>query len=84
MKTTHPTASGISGRSTSPTGWWKKIMIFRKNKRRKDQASIAVYGMWHLWKERNRRIFENKSCNTVNLVVQIREGLQSLKLAFRE
>jgi hypothetical protein len=40
--------------------------------------------MWHLWKERNRRIFENKSFNAINPAVQIREGLQSLKLAFRE
>jgi hypothetical protein len=60
------------------------MMRFRKNKRRKDQASIAVYGMWHLWKERNRRIFENKSFDAINPAVQIREGLQSLKLAFRK
>jgi hypothetical protein len=84
LKATHSVAGDIACRSTSLTGWWKKTMRFRKNKNRRDQARIAIYGMWHLWKERNRRIFENSSCTSSALSFQIREGLQSLKFAFSE
>jgi hypothetical protein len=57
---------------------------FRKNKATRDLVTVAVYGMWHLWKERNRRIFENVNLNPLDLAFQIRGGLRSFKLACSE
>jgi hypothetical protein len=84
IKSSHQLAGYIACRSTTVTGWWKKIMRYRKKKPRRDLVTIAVYGMWHLWKERNRRIFEDIALDPANLVFQIRDGLQSLKTAFGE
>jgi hypothetical protein len=80
----NPVAGGIACRSNSVSGWWKKIRRFRKNKATRDLVTVAVYGMWHLWKERNRRIFENVNLNPLDLAFQIRDGLRSFKLAYSE
>jgi hypothetical protein len=37
---------------------------------------------WHLWKERNRQIFENKECSVPQLASMFREEIYLLRLAF--
>jgi hypothetical protein len=81
--TTHNTVTSIAQRSTTIAGWWKKIARFRKNKTKKELTTIAVYTIWHLWKERNRRIFEDCSCSPTGLLAQIRADVQNVTLAFR-
>jgi hypothetical protein len=35
----------------------RKFQDSKKSKTRKYHCSIAVYALWHIWKERNMRIF---------------------------
>jgi hypothetical protein len=81
---TYSDAADIATRSNTVSGWWKKIVRLKKSKAKRDQVSAAVYGVWNLWKERNRRIFENISDTPENLLYQIRDGLANLKAAYRE
>ncbi|CAM0952104.1 unnamed protein product [Alopecurus aequalis] len=84
FSSTHVNAAAIGGRSSTITGWWRKISRYRKKKETKSQVTAAVYVAWHIWKERSRRIFESCSCSPMGLVVQIRADLTSLALAFGE
>jgi hypothetical protein len=36
---------------------------------------LACYVVWHLWKERGTRVFENKSINEAGLVHLIRDDV---------
>jgi hypothetical protein len=76
--------ANISRRSTTISGWWKKISRFRKSKTRKYHCSIAVYALWHIWKERNMRIFESKESKPEDVLYHIREGLATFKVASRD
>jgi hypothetical protein len=51
---------------------------------RKDQTTVVVYAVWHIWKERNRRVFENITSKPKDLIFQIRDGLANLKAARSE
>jgi hypothetical protein len=84
LNLTHPVVAAIANRSTTIPGWWRKIARFRKSKTKRDQTSLALITIWHLWKERSRRIFENCSCPPSGLLVQIRESMANLAMALRE
>jgi hypothetical protein len=81
ISNTHAAVASIASRSTTIMGWWKKVSRFRKSKNHKYHCSTAVYAIWHIWKERNKRTFESKSSKPEDLVFQIREGLTALKAA---
>lgn len=42
--------------------WWEAAAISVHKSQRRKFNGIAIYIMWNLWKERNRRVFENKHC----------------------
>ncbi|OEL32910.1 hypothetical protein BAE44_0006069, partial [Dichanthelium oligosanthes] len=39
------------------------------------KASVLMYKVWNLWKERNRRVFEGKSAQPQQVVVFIKEEM---------
>ena len=52
-----------------------------KNQRR-DFNGLVIYIMWNLWKERNRRIFENKLQSVQQVAERVKEDLVLYKRAF--
>ncbi|WVZ90520.1 hypothetical protein U9M48_036814 [Paspalum notatum var. saurae] len=41
--------------------WWESAATLFPASRRRDFSGVVIYTMWNIWKERNRRIFENCS-----------------------
>ena len=45
------------------------------------RAQIVVYTTWNLWKERFRRVFDNKATDVQRLLDSIKDGIQSFQMA---
>ena len=41
----------------------------------KDELMVAIYGVWHIWKERCRRVFQQSSLTESMLLDLIRDDL---------
>jgi len=64
------------------SGWWEEaIKTVHKNQRR-DFNGLVIYIMWNLWKERNRRIFDNKLQSVQQVAERVKEDLVLYKRAF--
>lgn len=59
----------VSSQANSLRAWWNKIP---KNQRSKN-SQLACYVVWHIWKERGRRVFEGKELNALVLAQRIIE-----------
>jgi len=42
------------------TEWWEKELAQLPKKTRKLKAALMIYAAWNIWKERNRRVFNQK------------------------
>ena len=55
--------------------WWDKYIQSMANKDRKTTSGIICYILWGVWKERNRRIFNNVALPLGDVVRLIREEI---------
>jgi hypothetical protein len=76
--------------SLNPTSWqevesigdWMRNCIGGATENtRKGAQSITMLGCWEIWRERNRRIFQNEELSVVALVRRIRDETTLWKLA---
>ena len=51
---------------------------------RKRVADIIVYLWWNTWKERNRRIFESRELNAIQVAYRVKEDIALRQMAFQE
>jgi hypothetical protein len=72
----------VQSAATSSTvcGWWKKVRRGKVDEQRRKEISVAVYIIWHIWKEKGRRIFENESLSAFSLAGLIRADIELLTL----
>jgi hypothetical protein len=73
--------AGMATSSTSLSGWWVEIWKLHNNKVSRPQATVAVYVVWNLWKERNRRVFESKVASPLLVGSLARDELNLFELA---
>jgi hypothetical protein len=67
--------------SSTISGWWNKVRRGKTSNRKKTLISVSVYIIWHIWKERGRRIFQSEALTASALAGLIRADLQLLALA---
>lgn len=41
----------------------------------KDELLVAIYGVWHVWKERYRRVFQHSSLSAAQVLELIKDDL---------
>ncbi|OEL33739.1 hypothetical protein BAE44_0005243, partial [Dichanthelium oligosanthes] len=46
--------------ATDVEQWWISTLASLPNNQRRSTAAILMYTTWNIWKERNRRAFEDK------------------------
>ena len=56
---------------SSPAEWWEHMTT----KLSKDELMVAIYGVWHIWKERCRRIFQQAALSEQQLVDLLRDDM---------
>jgi hypothetical protein len=78
---THPRAVQVAALSNTVCGWWNKIRRGKMDEHRRKDISLSVYIIWHIWKERGRRIFQDESLPPNVLAGLIRDGIELLNLA---
>jgi preprotein translocase subunit SecA len=66
--------------------WWTHLNTAQGHTTAAAQkrAQIVVYKAWNLWKERCRRVFDNKATDVQLLLASIQDDIQSLHMATDE
>jgi hypothetical protein len=77
----NPLAVQRAGSSTSLRGWWNKVTRQMKDDQKKKDNTLSSYVVWHIWKERGRRIFQHESLTPSVVAGLIRVDLENLVLA---
>jgi len=63
--------------------YWRKCRIKTDKDQRKVFDGIMIYFWWNLWKERNRRTFQNKSLQPSQVALLCKEDIEQYQLATR-
>jgi hypothetical protein len=79
--TTNPKAVRIAATCSTVSTWWNKLRRGKMDETKKREVAVSVYTVWHIWKERGRRIFDHKQLNPQELAGLIRADLAELHLA---
>ena len=63
---------------TQPTEirtWWEQVAATVPRQRRRHFNGVAIYTMWNIWKERNRRIFQNVAMDARQVAFKAKEDI---------
>ncbi|RLN34496.1 hypothetical protein C2845_PM03G04070 [Panicum miliaceum] len=61
--------------------WWEKELAQLSKKARRLKAALMIYAAWHIWKARNKKIFEQKSMTPGEVLQEIKAEMQCRALA---
>jgi len=75
------TAIDIVSMTGSIHSYWRKCRAKIDKGRRKTFDGIMIYFWWNVWKERNRRIFQNKSLQPRQVALLCKEEVEQYQLA---
>jgi hypothetical protein len=62
--------------------WWEEATAKVPKTERRRFNGLVIYTFWNLWKERNRRIFNNKMETVLQVAARIKEDIEQRMRAF--
>lgn len=60
--------------------WWEELVHLSKETR-KIKAALLIYTAWNIWKEGNRRVFEQKVGSSLQIMMDIKNEINERKMA---
>ena len=78
---TYPLAVQIANTASTVWEWWGKISRGKEDDQKKKRVTASAYVVWHVWKERGRRIFQDEVMTATAVASLIRADLELLFLA---
>jgi hypothetical protein len=60
------------GAETTLLAWWECLVTSQTLRRRRGASTLFIIVAWHLWKERNARLFDNRSAPIVVILDMIK------------
>lgn len=68
----------VASSAPSIADWWSRLCSGDGAKdKTKEEITLAAYTVWNVWKERNRRIFEQKALTAMALAGLIRDEVKT-------
>ena len=61
--------------------WWEEVATKVPRSERRRLNGVVIYTFWNIWKERNRRIFDNKIETVTEVAARIKEDIEQRKRA---
>ncbi|CAN6296602.1 unnamed protein product [Urochloa humidicola] len=62
--------------------WWNLSLAGTSKQIRRSKATIMIYTVWNIWKERNRRVFEGISATPQRVMALIKEEMSIWESAY--
>ena len=76
-------SKGLQSRGTT-SGRWKKLSLRAGQGSDRNRTTIITYTVWNIWKERCKRVLDNKARSTEELLEEIRNDLRLLQMVAQE
>jgi hypothetical protein len=55
--------------------WWDETISHLPKEKKREASGAIIYSMWGVWKERNRRVFQNTALQPTAVAALIKEGI---------
>jgi len=66
---------------TNISSWWEEVARKVPRSERRRLNGVVIYTFWNIWKEINRRIFDNKIETVPQVAARIKEDIEQRKRA---
>ncbi|KAF8665960.1 hypothetical protein HU200_054046 [Digitaria exilis] len=74
----------VPDRDVSMERWWNQTLAGLPKTIKRDRASLMIYTVWNLWKERNRRVFDGQYNTPQRVLALIKEEMKMRSVACNE
>ena len=61
--------------------WWEEAATKIAKQERRRFNGMVIYTLWNIWKERNRRIFNNAHESALQVALRVKEDIEQRKRA---
>jgi hypothetical protein len=56
--------------------WWEEAATKIAKQEKRCFSRMVIYTLWNIWKERNRRIFDNTNESAMQVALRVKEDIE--------